>query len=449
MPQNDPRSTAFDILLRVEGDQVFADALLDKALTSGNLHGPDRGLLTELVYGTLRRQGTLDHVIGQFSSRPTEKLDQRVRVLLRLGVYQLLFLDRVPTFAAVNETVQLAKRIVPHAAGFINAILRRTDRERNAIAWPDAKLYPAGHLSAVYSHPQWLVESWIDQLGFEEAESLASAMSEPAPLTLRVNTIRIDRAGLLGKFAEHGVTAEATCYAPNGITVTPSRPIAELPGFKEGLFIVQDESSQLAALLLAPQPGETVLDLCAAPGGKSTYLAQLMLDQGKVIACDAAERKLRLIKENAARLGITCIKAAVADAVRWSPASTLSVKADRVLVDAPCSALGVIRRNPEGKWRITPEGITRLASAQKQMLRNAAKAVRPGGHLLYSTCSTLVEEDEGVVDDFLSENREFVLVNGRELHPEWTDLFTERGMLRSWPHRHKMDGFFAALLKKQ
>lgn len=445
MTQNGPRRTAFDILLHVEQERLFADVLLDKALTKGNLHGPDRGLLTELVYGTLRRQGTLDHVIRQFSSRSPEKLEMRIRILLRLGIYQLLYLDRVPTFAAVNETVQLAKRIVPHAGGFINAILRRTDRERDAIAWPDPKLDLAGHIAAVHSHPRWLVESWIEQVGREDAERLACAMSEPPPLTLRVNTLRIDRAGLLGLFTEHGISAEATRFAPHGITVTPSRPIAELPGFAEGLFTVQDESSQLAVRLLAPRPGEAILDLCAAPGGKATYLAQLMENRGTVLACDSAANKLPRIRETAERLGLSCISTQALDATKAPPAGHF----DRILVDAPCSALGVIRRNPEGKWRITPADIITLAAIQKRILHNAALAVRPGGFLLYSTCSTSTAEDEDVVDDFLSENREFVLENGRELHPEWGDLFTERGMLRSWPPRHGMDGFFAALLRKR
>ncbi|MBI1922215.1 MAG: 16S rRNA (cytosine(967)-C(5))-methyltransferase RsmB [Geobacter sp.] len=445
MPSSDPRRTAYDILLRVEGERLFADVLLDKALTRGELQGPDRGLLTELVYGVLRRQGTLDHVIGQFSSRPAKKLDPQVRMLLRLGIYQLLYLDRVPTFAAVNETVQLAKEVAPHAAGFINAILRRTDRERDAIAWPDPKLDPAGYIAAVHSHPRWLVESWIEQLGYEEAERLARAMSEPPPLTLRVNTLRIDRAGLLGLFAEHGISAEATRFASHGVTVTPSRPIAELPGFAEGLFTVQDESSQLAVCLLAPCPGETILDLCAAPGGKSTYLAQLMENHGTVLACDISANKLPRIRETADRLGLSCITTQALDAAKVPPAGHF----DRILVDAPCSALGVLRRNPEGKWRVTPADVANLAASQKRILRNASQAVKPGGFLLYSTCSTSLAEDEEIVDDFLSENSGFVLENGRELHPEWGDLFTERGMLRSWPHRHGMDGFFAALLKKR
>jgi 16S rRNA (cytosine967-C5)-methyltransferase len=443
-----PRRTAFDILLRIEKERSYADILLDQALSRGTLAGPDRGLLTELVYGVLRHRGTLDHIIGQFSRQKVEKLERTVLILLRLGLYQAFFLDRVPVSAAVNETVELAKGLAPRAAGFINAVLRSADRERDAIHYPDRESDPAGFLAARYSHPGWIVKGWIEQLGMTEAELLAKAMGDVPPLTIRVNTLRISRDGLLSRLAAEGIAAEPTGYSPQGLRILTPVHVAKLPAFQEGFFAVQDESSQLASLLLAPAPGERVLDLCAAPGGKATHLAQLMENKGHVLACDIGERKLRLISESASRLGVSIMDAIPVDATK-PLALPGNVGFDRILVDAPCSGLGVIRRNPEGKWWKSPADVAELSRKQKAILRNAADVLLPGGVILYATCSTTREENEEVMDDFLSQRSDFVLENLEKTFPAYAGLFTERGCFRSWPHRHGMDGFFAARLRKK
>ncbi len=448
MSTANPRIAAFEILLRIDKERSYADILIDRELSAGLLQGPDRGLLTELVYGVLRRQATLDHILRRFSSQRVERLERSVLLLLRLGLYQIFYLDRVPVSAAVNETVKMAKVLVPRASGFINAVLRSADRERDSISYPDKVQDPTGYLATVYSHPAWLASSWIDQLGFPEAESLAKVMSEPPSMTIRTNTLKVSRDQLMELLAAEGVQCEAAKFSPLAIRIGLSGSVTRLKSFRDGLFMVQDESSQLAALFLAPEPGENVLDACAAPGGKATQLAQLMENRGEITACDLIGRKLRLIDENAARLGISCIKILPLDTAK--PLKGIKENCfDRILLDAPCSGLGVIRRNPEGKWWKSAADVAELARGQKGMLENLAGYLKPGGSLIYATCSTTIEENEAVIEAFLKRHNEFVLEDLREAFPAWTELFTDRGCFRAWPHRHGMDGFFAARLKKK
>ena len=447
MRTSNPRRAAIDILLRIEKERSYADILIDHELSWGELQGPDRGLLTELVYGVLRHRGTLDHIINRFSRQKVDKLERIVLILLRLGLYQALFLDRIPVSAAVNETVKLAKVLAPRSAGFINAVLRTTDREKDAISYPERQSDPVAFLAARHSHPPWIIRHWIEQLGLAEAESLARIMSELPPLTLRTNTLSIGRDSLIVRLAGEGAIAVATRFSPDGLNITARTPLASLTSFQEGLCTIQDESSQLAAFFLAPCPGERVLDLCAAPGGKATHLAQLMENSGAILACDTAVRKLALIGENARRLGITIIRTAPLqdDSLLLQEENGF----DRVLVDAPCSGLGVLRRNPEGKWWKTPADIAELAGRQKAILQNAAGFLKEGGTLLYATCSTTIEENEEVIADFLSKRPDFMLEDLRALFPAYAELFTETGCFRSWPHRHGMDGFFAARLRRK
>jgi 16S rRNA (cytosine967-C5)-methyltransferase len=434
------------VLLRIHKEGSFADQLMDRELTRGQLSGPDRGLFAELVFGVLRRQGTLDHILTGLLTQPLLKLEPQVLILLRLGLYQLFYLDRIPESAAVNESVNLAKQIIPRASGLINAVLRNYLRHKDTITYPDPIAAPAASIAARHSHPAWLVKQWFAQLGEKETELLAAASSLQPPLTLRVNTLRITRNDLLQRLQDNGISAFACQYSPFGIQIEGRHNIPGLPGYREGFFTVQDEASQMAAILLDPQGGDRIIDTCAAPGGKTTHLAQLMNNQGQVLAMDLSKSKLPLINETAQRLGITIINTRSADLL--NSAAFPKDAFDKVLLDAPCSGLGVIRRNPEAKWRLTTEDIVRLAAAQKTMLKNAVRLLKPGGTILYSTCSTSSEENETVINDFLSRHHDCVLENLNELFPLFSDLFTKEGMFRSWPHRHGMDGFFAARLKK-
>lgn len=441
-----PRRAAFDALHRLSGSDLHADDLIDQELSRNQLQGPDRGLFAELVFGVLRRQGTLDHYLGQLVQQPLDRIELPVLLMLRLGLYQLRYLDRVPSHAAVHETVELAKEILPRASGLINGVLRNYLRKQETLTLPDPAQQPSAWLSAAYSVPSWLAEQWLQQLPQHEAAGLAAASAEIPPLTLRTNTLKITRADLLQRFAESGIAAEPTRFSPEGIHLLDRCTVTGLPGFDDGLFMVQDEASQVATHLLAPQPGEQILDMCAAPGGKSTHLAQLMTDQGQVVATDLNARRIRRIRESADRLGIACILPVTGDAL--APGYLQDRQFDRVLLDAPCSGLGVIRRNPEAKWRLTPAELTRCAARQRLLIDAAAALIKPGGVLVYATCSTAVEEDEAVIADFISRHPQFVVENGAQLFPDWADLFDSAGNLRVWPHRHGTDGFFAVRLKR-
>ncbi|NVN90010.1 MAG: 16S rRNA (cytosine(967)-C(5))-methyltransferase RsmB [Desulfuromonadales bacterium] len=447
MNSSNPRQAACSVLLKIAKEGCFADQLMDRELTGGRLSGPDRGLFAELVFGVLRRQGTLDHILAGLVTQPLAKLEPQVLIFLRVGLYQLVYLDRIPESAAVNESVNLVKNVLPRASGLVNAVLRNYLRHKDTVTFPDPLTAPAASIAARHSHPAWLVKLWFSQLGEEETEHLAEASSRQPPLTLRANTLRISRDELMSRFADNGISAIPCRFSPHGFQVEGRHHIPGLPGFREGLFTVQDEASQMASLLLNPQPGERVLDACAAPGGKTTHLAQLMDNRGELLAMDVAGSKLPLILETARRLGISIIRTRAADLLNAAafPADAF----DRVLLDAPCSGLGVIRRNPEAKWRLTSADITRLAATQHSLLKNAVRMLKPGGVLLYSTCSTTVEENESVVLDFLSRRPDCVLENLVDIFPEYGELFTAQGMFRAWPHRHGMDGFFAARLRKK
>ena len=441
-----PRQAACETLLRIKKEGGFADRLIDKELSEGSLSGPDRGLYAELVFGVLRRQGTLDHILQQLLEKPMIELDPLAHVILRIGLYQLTCLDRIPESAAVNESVNLAKLITPGTSGLINAVLRNYLRRRDAITFPDLATNPAASIATRHSQPEWLVEQWIEQLGVGEARLLAEASSQQPPLTLRVNTLRSDRDQLLREFEKQGIEAAPCRFSPDGITLTGRHTISTLPGFDAGQFAVQDEASQLAGRLLGAEPGERVWDACCAPGGKTCHIAQLMDDRGELIATDISRSKLTLVQDSIRRLGISSATTTVADL--HQPDTFPDGYFDRILLDAPCSGLGVIRRNPEAKWRLFSGDITRLAAVQKTLLKNASAKLKPGGTLLYSTCSTSEAENELVVEDFLSHHPEFVLEKLNDLFPEWHDLIAFYGMFRVWPHRHGMDGFFAARIKR-
>jgi 16S rRNA (cytosine967-C5)-methyltransferase len=354
----------------------------------------------------------------------------------------------VPVSAAVNETVNLAKVLAPRAAGFINAVLRSADRGRDSVSYPDPEKDAAAYLAARYSQPLWMAAGWLEQLGFTEAAALADAFSAAPPFTVRGNRLKTDRDGLIESLQREGVTALPCCFAPDGLLLTSPVSLSRLASFGDGLFTVQDEASQLAALLLSPSAGDAILDLCAAPGGKTTYLAELSGDSALITACDRNPRKLELISSTAARLGIKGISTLALDATR-PLRPVLAGEFDRILVDAPCSGLGVIHRNPEGKWWKEPADPARLAVTQSAILHNAAELLRPGGVLLYSTCSTTVVENEQVIKKFLTGHPGFVIEPVSRVLPQAAALETAEGCFRSWPHRHGMDGFFAARLIKQ
>ncbi len=409
------RQFATEILLKVDTRRAYADVLLDHSLEDPALSERDRALLTELVYGTLRWRGKIDARLNLYFRRSQNATDPFVRNLLRLAFYQLLFLDKIPDYAAVNEAVQMAKaHRGDKVAGFVNAVLRSFLREKNRTLEPRPTNDWQAALAIEHSHPQWMIEQWLDYFGTQETEALMKANNEAAPLVLRVNSCRSSREALLALLSKSGISAVATRWSPVGIWVTSRCRVDQLPGFQEGLFQVQAEASQLVSYLLSPQRGERILDACAAPGGKTTHIAELMADTGEVIALDKSEKGIEKIRENAARLGLASLCAGKTDVSHPLPAEFRSPY-DRILVDAPCSGLGTLRSHPEIKWHRNETDIKRLGRLQKTIVDQVIHYLKPGGVLVYSTCTLTKDENENVVEDFLEHHKEFVLDDAADL----------------------------------
>ena len=441
-----PRALALTVLERVRGGG-YADRTLDAELRrQPGLDPRDRALATELVYGVLRQQGRVDYALRRNCRQPLDKLESRVLLLLRLGAYQLLCLERIPESAAVNTTVELARQLkLERATGFINGVLRALARGRQGLIWPDPARDPLGHLEHALSLPRWLAQRWLSELGADEARQLAAALLDAAPTTLRVNTLKLDRAAFLQALVAAGHAAEPTRYAPEGVRLVDRSP-APLPGDQEGWYQVQDEASMLIAHALAPRPGEVLLDVCAAPGGKTTQLAALTGNRVQITALDQHPHRLRLVEQGAARLGCRGIVTRCWD-MTTPPRFIAPGSCDGVLVDAPCSGLGVLRRNPEARWRLHPADVTLLAGRQAAILKQAAPLVKPGGRLLYAVCTITPEETDRQVAAFLAAYHDFRLEPLDGILPEsCRELLDGAGCLRSWPHRHGLDGFFAARL---
>jgi len=441
------REVALLALRDVDEGEAYAGLALDRALKRHPLPRRDRGLATELVYGASRRRNTLDWAIRQASTRPLDKMSPWVRADLRLAAYQLLFLDRIPPSAAVNEAVELAKKY-GHAglAGFVNGVLRGFLRKKDGLSYPDPAKDPVGYLSLRHSHPEWLVKRWLDRYGFEATEALLRVDNENPPLVLRPNRLKTDREGLVKALEAEGAVTEPARLTSEAVVLKEGPAFEDLKSFGDGLFSVQDEGSILVGQALRPRPGDTVLDACAAPGGKSTHLAELMDNKGLVVAVDPHDHKLNLIRDNARRLGTDIVTPQLGDAREVGRA--MAEKAEAVLVDAPCSGLGVLRRRPDARWRKSAEQIQELHRLQLEILEGAAAAVRPGGVLVYSTCTMEPEENQGTVEVFLARHPEFHPESLRSYLP--AVLADEPGVEQGWvqllPHVHGTDGFFIARL---
>lgn len=441
------RALATEILLKVDTRKAYADVLIDQTLRAQSWDERDRALLTELVYGSLRWRGKIDARLSEYLRRPLSENNPLIRNLLRLTCYQLLFLDKIPDYAAVNEAVELAKRYGGEkTAGFVNGVLRNFLRDRRRVA-PAVNNEAIESLAADYSHPEWLVKRWREDFGVEAAKALMRANNEKSPLVLRANALKCTRDELLRRFAEASISATPTPYAPQGICVQSAGSVANLPGFAEGLFQVQGESSQLVALLLAPLPGERILDACAAPGGKSTYLAELMKEQGEVIAIDPSARGCEKMRENIARLGLTSVRIVNADASR-ELTGALGKPYDRILIDAPCSGLGTLRSHPEIKWHRNAGDIQRLSRLQAKILHRAVAYLKPRGVLVYATCTLTPEENALNVKSLLERHQEFELQDAARYLPGEAKHMVRGNYFEALPQRDNTDGFFAARMRK-
>lgn len=439
-----PRQLAVLTLKGLDKTEDFLREVLNLHLERNPLSPPDRALYTELVYGTVRMQRNLDYILASFSRRPLEKMNEPILQNLRLAIYQIMYLDRVPVFAAVNEAVNLARSFGHDGtASFTNGVLRQVVKNRGLILYPAANENIVEHLAVKHSFPNWIIEHWLAEFGRDETEQLCQAMNQTPEMHVRVNTLRASVETVQRHFLDEGIKTLPGRYAPDILRVSPAHQVIRSPWREAGKYYIQDESSALVAHALGVGPGMTIYDLCSAPGGKATHLAQLLENKGKIVAVDAKESRLKLVEENAKRLGVLIISTLRADARQPLPLA----EADAVLVDAPCSGLGTMRQRPDIRWRKRPKEIMELAKIQSAILKRAADYVRPGGHLLYSTCTLTSWENEEVVHTFLRTNDAF---QGASL-PDW---FPKREGQPKWqrtflPHQHGLDEFFVSLFRKQ
>ena len=432
------REAALLALLQVWQEGAYTAISLNRVLRQAKLEEQDRRFTTELVNGSVKAKGTLDFVLSQMMDRPLSKLEPVIYGILHLGLYQIFYLDRIPDSAACNESVNLAKKFSHKGTDkFVNGVLRGAVRQKELL-WDKIQK----DISLRLCHPQWLVQRWQKQLGNDETEALCLWDNEPADLCLRVNTLMTTRDAFLQDLREMGCEAEVSFWCPDGIVITKSPGLAALLQAFPHSFYVQDESSMLPVLLLQPKEGEQILDMCAAPGGKTTHIAALMNNQGRVTACDIYRHKLKLIEENAKRLKHEIIKAELQDGTvlreEWTEAF------DRVLVDAPCSGLGVLRRRAEARWTKTEKGLQEFPALQQKILENAGQYVKPGGFLVYSTCTLEEKENGKQIEIFLQNHKEWQQTGF--VHPRTKAVVKE---LQLYPQRDGVDGFYLTLLQKK
>mgnify|MGYP000853087705 CR=1 FL=1 len=437
-----PRQLAVVTLSELEETGDFLREVLDLHLRQNALSSLDQGLYTELVYGTVRMRRNLDYVLSSFSSRPVGKIKPLILHILRSAVYQILYLDRVPPRAAVNEAVKLA-RLFGHegVVKFTNGVLRQIVRQRESIIYPSEASDLVEHIGVKYSFPSWIVEEWLSYWGKTETIALCQAFNKSPKMHVRVNTLKASPVEVKAYLEGQGVTVEAGRFAPDVLEVCPAHAVVGDSALGEGMYYVQDESSALAAHALQVQPGQLVYDLCSAPGGKTTHLAQLMEDQGQILAFDLHQARLKLVEENAQRLGVSIIETRLGDA-----AENLGLTpVPRVLVDAPCSGLGTMGHRPDIRWRKRLDDVLELAALQRRILGAAASYVAPGGLLLYSTCTLTKQENQDMAQWFLANHQEF---RGASF-PSWFPSDAGPTWMKTiLPHRHGLDGFFLAIFRK-
>lgn len=446
------RMLAIRVLERVVRSKAFADITLHHLLSGSDLSTEDRALATELVYGTLRWQGRLDFILSHVLDRDKESLEPLVLSTLRMGAYQILFSDRIADATAVDQAVHCIRALgAERACGLVNASLRRVSSGHASIPFPSAVRDPLGHLVHGLSLPEWIAKRWLDLYGPEDAAALARISNDPPPLSIRVNRRKNTASELLEEIGARFPDARLGTYGRDTIILGQRGNAAKDEAFLQGRFTIQDEASQLVVDFLDPQPGERVLDTCAAPGTKTTAIAERIGESGFVLAIDRHPPRLGLVARAARRLDLETIETLARDAT--GPLTDLTESRtkegfDRVLVDAPCSGLGTLRRHPDARWRVLPEDIETLQALQVSILRQAAGALRVGGTLVYSTCTLVPEENEDVVALWLDQNNKFRRASPSQLPSSLKALLDESGDLRCLPHRHHTDGFYAARLER-
>ena len=444
---SDARSMSVKILTRVERTDAYLEKLIDFEIKAEQLNDYDKSLLNEICHGVIRWMRRLDWFLNGFYRGNWEKCTPEIKNTLRVALYQILFLNKIPDFAAVNEAVEFVKRISTQKhADVVNGLLRTIIRTKEALVYPTREIDEIKYLGIMQSHPNWMAKRWIQRFGFDEAEKLAESNNKRPILTLRINTLKTNRNDVVKKLEGKQMTVRVCRHINYFITLRLMSKIYLDEDFINGLYTIQDESAGLPSVLLKPGENDIVLDMCAAPGGKSTHMAQIMNNKGKIYAVDKYDAKVMVMQKSAERLGVTNIEC-IQDDNRDPQHEILKGRNfDKILLDAPCSGLGVLSKKPEIRWKREPEDILELTVLQKELLENASKMLKEGGVIVYSTCSTEQEENMDVVNDFLEKHPEFKIDDASKFVDR--SLVNEHGCIETFPHRHGIDGSFAARLVK-
>jgi 16S rRNA (cytosine967-C5)-methyltransferase len=446
-----PRKTALTVLNELEkGTRTLDSVLAEFSIEATFAARQDRALFNALVYGVLRWRARLDRVISHFSSMRPAKIDPKVMNILRLGLFQIIYLDRIPASAAVDTSVELAKTVAaPWIAGFVNALLRNAADRRLSVPFPDLEKEPVRALASTKSFPSWLIKRWLDRFGTETVAALCDALNSIPPISMRTNTLKTSRINLIHALEDSLEKVEPGVYTMQAVRgFNPRESIPKLEAFKRGWFQVQDEAAQLVSLLLNPQPGEKILDACAGLGGKTGHIAQLMKDKGHIVAMDKDAARLSRLESEMNRLGVTIVSIRQKD-LNNSFRPSEHEGFDRVLLDAPCSGLGVLRRNPDIKWVASKKNLKPYAERQMRFLENLARLVKPSGVLVYAVCSIEPEENEAVVKAFLKKHPDYVTEKDYgKLPARLLALIKSDGSFKTHPHLLEMDGFFMTRLKR-
>lgn len=441
------RELALNILIDIYENQAFSNIAIKRHLKD-KLNSQEENLVREIVYGVLENEIYIDYIISKASSIRLKKIHSTMLIILRMGIYQLVFMDKIPPSAAVNESVKLAKRHGHKGSiGFVNGVLRSISRDKDRFMKIDVK-DKVDYISIKYSHPRWIVERWVKEFGEEFTEKLCIENNNKPELNIRVNTLKTTKENLIKKLQEQGMTVRQSKYSNDSLIIENPTRITETKEFLLGYFIIQDESSTLVGQIVDPRPKSVVVDICSAPGGKATHIAQIMNNEGRILSRDIHDHKLELIEENASRLGINIIETAEGDATKKD--ESLVNIADYCLVDAPCSGFGLIRRKPEIKWNRKESDINELVNIQYNILNNVKDYLKVGGVLIYSTCTIENDENINLVNKFLEENKNFKLVNIEDKIKNKENISTLKdGYIQLYPHIHGTDGFYIAKMIKE
>ena len=442
------REIALKILFDVFTKKAYSNISINKYFGKYDFEAKDRAFITEMVYGTIRWKLKIDWVIEKFSNIRFDKISHHTINILRLGTYQILFMDRVPDSAACNESVKLSKKYGHKGTyGFVNAVLRNISRNKSSIFFPNKNHEYSKFLSVYYSHPLWLVERWLDRYGSGFTEGLLKANNETPEFCIRTNTLKCQRDELRDILMNEGIKSKEGKYLSEAVIIENPSDITRLESFKKGLFQVQDESSMLVSRVLDPKPGETIIDVCSAPGGKTSHIVQLMNNCGTVLARDIYQHKINIVEKSLKRLGNNIVKTKIFNAEYAD--DKMSKKADRVIIDAPCTGYGVIKRKPEIKIMMDRNEKNKISKLQLNILKASSKLLKSGGVMVYSTCTFEPEENEMVVEKFLYNEKGFAYEGFYDLLPEGLKKEeAKKGFLKIYPHIDGIDGFFIAKLKK-